>query len=479
MSTSAKQLQLEPILDTCFGDRADIYLDVLEELKQAGIDFILINLPFHFEMRKTPSDLDLLCDADGYFRARRYFKEHGWLRLDRSPGAGQLVYVGYGRNTGFVRLHLHEHLQFFGVTWLTYERAVECTFDDRGIRVADAALDHFLLHLEWFFKGKSDYPRRIREVAALCDKSTLIATGKRLFGENYMLIERLEHLNRTHVLPTLGRRLRLVLGRPRSVTGAMAHMMRSILVRFDWLYLRRRTGMLVVVMGIDGSGKTTLAQAIATQHDRGGLFCQYRYLGLKHSLVQRFRRMIRPGGDPRERYVGQRGIADSLAKRSTLLANVFNLVLSMFYILEYKLKCMFVLGPIRNHNDLIIVDRCWLDKLMTPERWGNELFFSLLPKPDLVIALHGDLDVFYERTKEFEVPVLISMQHQMDTALTFLENHGVSVLRIDTTMLDVTVSMTMAQRRLWQLVQDKSANPDNRLAAGTEGRSASDIKDIR
>lgn len=454
MSTSVEQRQLGPILDACFGNRSDICLDVLGTFWRASIDFILINLPFHFRMRKTPSDLDLLCNADGYLRARRYLEEHGWLRLDRSPGTGQVVYVGYGRDKGFVRIHLHENLQFFGATWMTYERAVEYTFDDQGVRVADASLDYFILHLEWFFKGKSDYPRRIDEVAVLCDKSTLVATGKKLFGEDYNLIERLEHLNRTHVFPTPGCRLRLVLGQAGSVGRSLAYLTQRILLRFDWLYFWRRTGTFVVVIGIDGAGKTTLAQAIAAQHDRGGLFCQYHYLGLKDSLVQRFRRMIQPGGDPRERYVGQRGIADSLAKRSTFVANMFNLVLSMFYILEYIIKCTVVLAPIRRHNDLIIVDRTWLDKLMSPNRWGNKLFFHLLPKPDLVIALNGDLNVFYERTKEFEVPVLERMQVALDDAVVYIEAQGIEVMRLDTVQNDVEKCCRLAQEKLWDYICD-------------------------
>lgn len=454
MSTSVKQRQFQPIIEVCFGNRAGIYLDVVEGLKQAGIDFVLINLPFHFQMRKTPSDLDLLCDTDGYLRARRYLEEHGWLRLDRSPGTGQVVYVGYGRDKGFVRVHLHENLQFFGGTWLTFEKARDATFESDGVRVANASLDYFILHLEWFFKGKSDYPRRIDEVAVLCDKSRLVETGKRLFGENFVLIERLEHLNRSQVLPTPGGRLRFVLGRPGSVGRAMAHIMQRIPARFDWLYFWRRTGTFVVVMGIDGAGKTTLAQAITSQHDRGGLFCQYRYLGLKDSLVQRIRRILRPGGDPRERYVGQRGIADSLAKRSTLIANMFNLVLSLFYILEYEIKCLLVLAPIRKHNDLIIVDRTWLDKLMTPNRWGNKLFFHLLPKPDIVIALRGDLNVFYERTREFEIPVLERMQAAMDGAVAYIEAHGIKVMRLDTVQNDLEKCRRLAQETLWDQIGD-------------------------
>ena len=479
MNTSVKQRQIEPVLEACFGSRSGIYLDVLEGLKQAGIGFILINLPFHFQMSEAPSDLDLLLDAEGYLRARRYFEEHGWMRLDRSPGTGQVVYVGYDQDKGLVRVHLHENLQFFGVTWLTFEKAVDATFEIRGIRVAEAILDYFILHVEWFFRGKTDYPRRVDEVASMCDKSMLAETGKRLFGENYRLIERLEHLNLSKVHPTPGGRLRIVLGRSGSIGGAFAYMLQRIRARLDWLFFWRHRGVLVVVMGIDGSGKTTLAQAVATQHNRGGLFCQYRYLGLKHSLVQRCRRMLQPGSDPRERYVGQRGVTDSLAKRSVLIANLFNLVLSVFYILEYHLKCMFVLAPIRNHNDLVIVDRTWLDKLMEPNRWGNKLFFSFLPKPDFVVALHGDPELLYQRKKEFVVPILETMQNKMNTALVFLEDHGVKVLRIDTTQHDVAAATRVVQAELWQLVCDKTASPRDDLAGDGNGRTLQDTGDFR
>ncbi|MDH3892453.1 MAG: hypothetical protein OEV49_15405 [candidate division Zixibacteria bacterium] len=454
MSTSVKQRQIEPILGACFGRRADTYLEALVGLKQAGIDFILINLPFHFQMQKTPSDLDLICDTEGYRRARHYLEAHGWFRLDRSPGSSQVVYVGYDSAKGLVRLHLHEHLRFFGVTWLTFEKAVNATYEVSGFRVAEAWLDYFVLHVEWFFRGKMDYPRRIDEVAARCDRPNLIAMGKRLFGRSYVMIERLERLNRSQAHPTLWRRLRLVFGQPGSIGGASAYMTHRILVRLDWCFFWRRRGLLVVIMGIDGSGKTTLAQQVAAQHDGGGLFCQYRYMGLKLSLVQRFRRLLRPGGDPRERYVGQRGIADSLAKRWTLLANMFNLLLSLFYILEYNAKCLFALAPIRNHNDLIIVDRTWLDKLMAAERWGNRLSFHLLPKPDLVIALHGDLTVFYKRAREFEVPVLSKMQAALNDALVYIEEHGIEVMRLDTVQHDLKESSRLVQEKIRGHISD-------------------------
>lgn len=75
-------------------------------------------------------------------------------------------------------------------------------------------------------------------------------------------------------------------------------------------------------------------------------------------------------------------------------------------------------------------------------------------RPDFIVALHGDPKLLFARKEEYDVPELISMQHKMDTALTFLENRGVRVLRIDTTMHDVDECSRLVQEKLWDHIGD-------------------------
>ena len=456
MHTATEKRDLGQILIDCFGARAGMYREILRGFKEVGIKFIVINLPIHFSMGKRPNDLDLVLDNEGYMAAVRFLESHGYLRLDRSPGPRQVLYVGFDRDNGFVRVHLHENLVFHGITLLTLERASHYTRMWDGICIADECLDYYLLHIEWFFRGKADYPRRIEEVSKHCDPTELSESRRQLFGCHVPLIERLIALRQQGAIPTSWRRLVNGMLYTRGKAAVIAHIAKRAAANLDWLLLWRRRGVMVFVMGIDGTGKTTLAKKIVARHDSGGLFCHYRYLGLKDTTVQRLRQRIKPR-DPHERERGQKGIADSLAARSRLLANLFNLALSFVYIMEYMVRCVLVLRPIRKHNDVIIVDRTYLDKLMDLNRWGNELFFHLLPRPDFVVALHGDPEVLYRRKGEFAVPVLVSMQNKMDTALSFIENRGIGMIRIDTTQHNEAETAALVQERLWRIVKDRDS----------------------
>jgi thymidylate kinase len=236
--------------------------------------------------------------------------------------------------------------------------------------------------------------------------------------------------------------------------GLMRYLLRNVLGRLEAMLLWRRRGVLMFLMGVDGSGKTTLARVVSDQHEAGGVYCYYRYLGLKNTLVQRVRRLLKPN-DSHQHDRGQQGVVGSLAESSSFLANLFNLAVSFVYIVEYWLRCVRLMKPLRRHNDVVIVDRTYLDKLADLDRWGNRLFFHLLPHPDIVVALHGRAEVLYDRKREFAVPVLIEMQKKLEIALSFLERRGVRLVRIDTTLKNVDEAATIVQQSLWRLLRSR------------------------
>jgi len=454
MSTVAEKPRLTEIITDCFGDRAALYIETLRALTEAGIEFILINLPVHFDTDRQPTDLDLIQDGNGYAAACRFLGDRGFLRLDRQPGSDQVVFVGFDGRDRFIRIHLHQDLAFYGVTWFSFRQAREFALESGGWLYADPALDYHVIHLEWFFKNKPDYPRRIEQVRDRCDPSHLAAAGEKLFGDRLAFVGQVERLIRSGRRPSVRRRLAAVVRYCGLTSATAGYLTRKLLSRLNWWPIWQRRGLLLFLMGIDGSGKTSLAQAVSRQHDAGGLFCRYRYLGLKETLVQRLRQMGKRS-EPKAQEKAPTGIADRLAESSVLLANLFNLLLSLLYISEYAVKCLGLLRPLRKCNDLVVVDRTYLDKLCDIECWGNSLFFHLLPKPDLVVALHGRPELLFERKGEFPAPVLAEMQKKLDMALTYLQLHGIQLIRIDTTQHDLSSETAMVQQRVWQSLTGK------------------------
>jgi thymidylate kinase len=213
----------------------------------------------------------------------------------------------------------------------------------------------------------------------------------------------------------------------------------------------RRRGLFVYLMGIDGTGKTSLAKRLVGSH-KTGLIADYAYLGLKITLVQKVRSRLL-GQNERERFDGQSGVADKLATKSSFLANLFNLVLTFFYIADYAARTYVTLRFIRCDNNLLVVDRGYYDKLTERQKWGNGLFYTLLPKPDLVIGLTGDIPTLYARKKEFEPEILAKMQIKMDQVWEFLANQNISFRRIDTTQNDPEKCVRLMNEKIWQAIK--------------------------
>ncbi|MEW5994566.1 MAG: hypothetical protein AB1744_09235 [Candidatus Zixiibacteriota bacterium] len=336
---------------------------------------------------------------------------------------------------------------------IRFSDAKEHVMELDNILVADPVLDYVVLHIERFFRKKSQYSRRIAQVTDVIDHDTLAAGVNLLTRDKSRLFEDIVRTNEQQTPITSMRQFIILTKHHPLRTAHLLYFLRKALQRLGAWFGGRRHGVLVFLMGIDGAGKSTVAAHVTEAGDKGGFFCRISYLGLKATAVQRLRRVL-TAQDPREHLAGSSGVADKLARRSTLLSNVFNLLLTVAYIVDYRVRVIPALRFIRRDNTLLVVDRTYYDKLMDLHRWGNSLFYHLLPKPDLVVALDGDVGQFYQRKKEFAIPVLRSTQSKLHSALKYLEAGGIEVLRIDSSLLSPEECADLVLDRIWDIFHD-------------------------
>jgi thymidylate kinase len=197
----------------------------------------------------------------------------------------------------------------------------------------------------------------------------------------------------------------------------------------------------VAILGLDGSGKSTIAKSIKEKRGRGKPFMDVRIAHWRPFFFHKSQDMgpvVEPQGK------SERGTLSSLAKLGFLVLE---------WIFGYW-QC--ILSP-RAKGQLVIFDRHYVDLLVDPRRyrygaplWAARLVGALIPKPDLFILL--DLPAEEARSRKPEVPLDEARrlrQRYLDLTQSLPNAHVVNAARpIDEVIAEVEeIILTEQQKR--------------------------------
>ncbi|MGH2533355.1 MAG: dTMP kinase [Thermomicrobiales bacterium] len=151
----------------------------------------------------------------------------------------------------------------------------------------------------------------------------------------------------------------------------------------------RPTGLLVAILGADGSGKSTVIAAV--QRDLAPAF---RRTDRRHFAPALFRgaSSTTPVSDPHG--LPPRSWPASIAK-------------TLYWLFDYTVGYHLILRPALVRSTFVLFDRYLLDALVDPKRyrfaapsWWLRLVWAIVPKPDLVILLDAPPEVLQNRKRE-------------------------------------------------------------------------------
>ncbi|MCU0784712.1 MAG: hypothetical protein MUF81_11845 [Verrucomicrobia bacterium] len=173
-----------------------------------------------------------------------------------------------------------------------------------------------------------------------------------------------------------------------------------------------RKGAFVVLVGLDGSGKTTLARNLATRVTSEKIFAGIRYFHWLPALRQTIEFPLpEPGNEPRQPQPAG-GILASLFSAARLAKNL----------LRARLGFWLRLRPWLRRGYLVLVDRYfynyYLDpvsvKYSGPTSWLDcaRRFF---PQPDVVITLRAPKDVLLQRKQELPETEILRQAAVLET----------------------------------------------------------------
>jgi Phosphotransferase enzyme family len=167
--------------------------------------------------------------------------------------------------------------------------------------------------------------------------------------------------------------------------------------------LTQPTGLFILVVGPDGSGKSSLAEALPA-------LCTGPFRGSKHFHW-------RPGLLPRAGALLRVPLADPSDPHSRPPHGVLASVASLgYHWLDFLVGGWLRIEALKMRSGLIVMERGWWDIAIDPRRYRIgaptalvRLLGRLLPQPDLVIALEAPTDVLMARKSEIE-PVELERQ---------------------------------------------------------------------
>jgi thymidylate kinase len=189
------------------------------------------------------------------------------------------------------------------------------------------------------------------------------------------------------------------------ITAVIRHPLRF--GRYAWDQARRLvrrwlrpTGLLIAVLGPDGSGKDTVIDGMTQEVERG-----FRRTAVYHWRPNIIlpRKPAPPVTDPHAN-----------PPRGALLSSFFLIGFVLDYWIGYALR----IRPYLTRGTLVIFDRYFYDVIVDPKRarfggpaWLPKLLARLVPAPDLTLLLDADEQLMFARKGELSVTELQRQRH--------------------------------------------------------------------
>lgn len=363
-----------------------------------------------------PADLDIWCDDAGFAVLDAVLSRFEAARIQQADRPGRLRHVSYAIETlqGLAVIDLTRGDLMVGPVLLVpgaHIRTIGADASQGGPQLADVAgaADRLVRPL---LRGRLVEGARLDQARA--DWSTAHAGARAAFLSNLRAqlgrtvtdgIERF--LDGDDADPTLVRAARRALARASVRPGAVASTWanrRTIMPagsRAGVLGLKT-TGCLVVLVGTDGSGKSTVASEIDSRLSSAGLRTSTAYLGMARGNlpgVSLARRLlgVAPAGDTASTTSPRPTTANDSLEHGTVRR-----IAAWYYAGEYLLRWWRDIRPGLKNGGVVIADRYVYDLRESPWPGSAASRFAefLMPRPDVLVLPDAPDRIIHARKPE-------------------------------------------------------------------------------
>lgn len=193
-------------------------------------------------------------------------------------------------------------------------------------------------------------------------------------------------------------------------------------------------GKMVAILGTDGSGKSTVIEAIKPVL----MNATHGALTVEHLRP----RMLAPMGSYKQGGVEEVGRVNQ-PHGSSPSGYLVSMIRLTYYLMDYVIGFWVRVRPqISKSPTIFLFDRYAYDLLIDPKRlrinlptWVLRIFTLLVPRPDLIICLHGDPEVLAARKKELP---LSEVRRQVEALMAFSKKEKKAALVSTESTIDET-----------------------------------------
>jgi thymidylate kinase len=178
-------------------------------------------------------------------------------------------------------------------------------------------------------------------------------------------------------------------------------------------------GFFIVLIGPDGSGKTTISKELMTKiSNKESKFSSYRYIHGRFGILPNLSLFK---GHKRQRTNEINFEIEDKKKPTIKHSKLRVLIYTMYYLVDFILG-YFSLFFLKFSNKLIIADRFFYDYFIQEyfnnyPRWVFKLYMYILPNPDLVVYLDADPKNIFLRKPELTVNQINQQKNKISEVL--------------------------------------------------------------
>lgn len=179
------------------------------------------------------------------------------------------------------------------------------------------------------------------------------------------------------------------------------------------------TGLMVVLLGPDGSGKTCVGDAICKQMLNG--FRQVKHIHWRPGLLPPLSALLRKRKALEEDYTQPHSAKPH--------GSFISLLRFFYYAIDFVLGYWLKIRILKVRNRLVCIDRYYYDYLIDTRRyrlklpqWLIHAVMKVIPKPDMVIYLYGTPENLYERKQEITIEELTRQVREFQEIVPELPN---------------------------------------------------------
>lgn len=415
---------MKELIADIYQAKSEYYLDFVRQLEEKNIPHILLNFSIPDD---NPGDLDVMIDEKEHKIISQILTSLGF-DFYYLYNTNQYLWNKYIENIGFIQIHIYVDFSFFGKKLLTFKQLFT------GSQILSVELDYALFLIETFYKNEFKKKKEKNEVFQKEIKSDIfeILLQQTLKNQSKLILFSRDNFKQGNLTK---KQLYSSILHHNKASG-LVYLLTFNLKKIVKKLILKKNYTSIAFVGVDGAGKSTVVSQLKSILAKGGIFPQSKYFGIRTGFIFKFKNRLSRNDEQTNRSTTSKTESKKENAKKEFVKSSYNMVIGILYWIEYNLKWILKIKlGITNAKSVFLIDRTYFDILYFHDNKALYfLFFKCSFKPDYLIFLRGDLEVLYNRTKEYPISYLQKQDDFYQIIVKHANDNGIKTKVVDSVL---------------------------------------------